>query len=205
MGFEPTSGVRGHGLANRLGQPYPTTFRYSQWTDRESNPGLQFAELVSSHWTISPCFKVDRMGVEPGHRRVAVVHRPCKGQSPPGNMPAHIFRGPSGNRTRSPSLPRTCAAKTPTDRSSSVIPAGIEPALSCMSRRHLHRWTTGSACSDRSGSRTHRHEALDLVAFPVCVPGLVSDQGESRTPKPKGHDVLSVARLPVAPLGRVIQ
>ena len=29
----------------------------------------------------------------------------------------------------------------------------------------------------------------------------VSDQGESRTPKPEGHDVLSVARLPIAPLG----
>ena len=25
--------------------------------------------------------------------------------------------------------------------------------------------------SDRGGSRTHRHEALDLAAMPVCVPG----------------------------------
>src|SRR4051812_48996562 len=25
--------------------------------------------------------------------------------------------------------------------------------------------------SDRGGSRTHRHEALDLIALPVCVPG----------------------------------
>ena len=27
-----------------------------QWTDRELNPDLQFAELASSHWTISPYF-----------------------------------------------------------------------------------------------------------------------------------------------------
>ena len=27
-----------------------------QWTDRELNSDLQFAELASSRWTISPCF-----------------------------------------------------------------------------------------------------------------------------------------------------
>jgi hypothetical protein len=32
-------------------------------------------------------------------------------------MPARFSRGPSGNRTRSPSLPRTCATRTPTDPS----------------------------------------------------------------------------------------
>ena len=36
-------------------------------------------------------------------------------------------------------LPRTL-----TDHVVRVIPAGIEPALSCMSRRRLRRWTTGS-------------------------------------------------------------
>ena len=38
---------------------------------------------------------------------------------------------------------------------------------------------------------------------PLSIP---IDQGESRTPKPTmGHDVLSVACLPVAPLGHVCQ
>ena len=50
-----------------------------------------------------------------------------------------------------------------------MIPDGVEPSLSWLSPRCLRRWTTGS--SDRSGSRTHRHEALDLVALPICVPG----------------------------------
>ncbi len=141
-----------------------------------------------------------------------------------------------------------------------VIPGGVEPPLSWLSPRRLRRWTTGSFFSDRGGSRTHRHEALDLAAMPICVPGrkwrvrelhpavqayetrlslrppavagpgiepgapaatnlrsvpeaswapaapaMSSDQGESRTPKPEGHDVLNVARLPVAPLGHVEQ
>src|SRR5450432_2754268 len=72
------------------------------------------------------------------------------------------------------------------------------------------------------------HQALDLAALPVCVLGqsscggrirtgverlmrpcwkpdsspLRSDQGESRTPTPLRHDVLSVACLPVPPLGQ---
>ena len=31
--------------------------------------------------------------------------------------------------------------------------------------------------SDRGGSRTHRHEALDLAAMPICVPGQVAGPG----------------------------
>ena len=49
-----------------------------------------------------------------------------------------------------------------------MIADGIEPSLSWMSTRRLSRWTTRS--SDQGGSRTHKHEALDLVALPVCVP-----------------------------------
>ena len=52
MGFEPTS-RKGHGLANRLGQPYRTTFQ-NQWTDRKSNSDLRHARASSSLWTISP-------------------------------------------------------------------------------------------------------------------------------------------------------
>ncbi len=36
-----------------------------QWTHRESNPDCLSAELESSRWTMSPCFSVDRMGIEP--------------------------------------------------------------------------------------------------------------------------------------------
>ena len=52
-----------------------------------------------------------------------------------------------------------------------AIADGVEPSLSSMSTRRLSRWTTRS--SDQGGSRTHKHEALDLVALPVCVPSHV--------------------------------
>lgn len=55
--------VEPHGLANRPGEPYPATFHFIQWTHWESNPDLQPAELVSSHWTMSP--QVERRGIEP--------------------------------------------------------------------------------------------------------------------------------------------
>ena len=63
-----------------------------------------------------------------------------------------------------------------------VIPDGIEPSLSWLSPRRLRRWTTGSVVSDRGGSRTHRHEALYLIALPVCVPGHVSVAGPGVAP-----------------------
>ena len=140
-GVEPSSPRGRTALAPRPGQPYPATFRM----------------LVTS---------VDPRGVEPRSppRQGGVVpldhrpdlsfqwtgwelnppHRSCKDQSPPRNMPAHdcLSRGPSGNRTRSSSLPRKCAAETPTDRQ--VIPGGVEPPLSWLLPRRLRRWTTGS-------------------------------------------------------------
>lgn len=51
-----------------------------------------------------------------------------------------------------------------------VIPDGLEPSLSWLSPRRLYLWTTGSQ-SDRGRSRTCKHEALDLAALPICVPG----------------------------------
>jgi hypothetical protein len=59
-----------------------------------------------------------------------------------------------------------------------VIADGIEPSLSWMSTRRLSRWTTRS--SDQGGSRTHKHEALDLAAFPVCVPSHGGFGGRTR-------------------------
>ena len=68
------------------------------------------------------------------HTDLARVSRPQRHAGP--------LRGPSGNRTRSPSLPRRYAAGTPTDLQ--VIPDGIEPSLSWVSSRRLRHWTTGS-------------------------------------------------------------
>src|SRR5262249_32729740 len=50
-------------LAERPGQPYPATFPL--WTHRGSNPDFQSAELVSSHWTMSPFHAVEREGIAP--------------------------------------------------------------------------------------------------------------------------------------------
>jgi hypothetical protein len=97
----------------RPGEPYPATFRMS--VDR---PGIE------------PGFPPRQGGVFPLDHQPVVFqwtagesnpsHRPCKGQSPPtACRPSLLSRGPSGNRTRSPSLPRTCAAGTPTDHFSS--------------------------------------------------------------------------------------
>jgi hypothetical protein len=65
-----------------------------------------------------------------------------------------------------------------------VIADGIEPSLSWMSTRRLSRWTTRS--SDQGGSRTHKHEALDLVALPVCVPSHVEMAGSGVAPDGPG-------------------
>ncbi len=133
-----------------------------QWTRRESNPDFRHAS---------------RRVIPLDHRPAFVVSGPPGTRTPitwvqtkrlPFGPAALTTRGPSGSRTRSSSLPRRCAAETPTDHR--VIPAGIEPALSWLSPRRLCHWTTGSF-RDRGGSRTHKHEALDLAALPVCVPG----------------------------------
>ena len=63
---------------------------------------------------------------------------------------------------------------------SSVIPAGIEPALSCMSRRRLRRWTTGSLSVtevglEPTGTRLWTSPlcrfAYPVVAGPGVAPG----------------------------------
>jgi hypothetical protein len=93
----------------RPGKPYPATFRLSV-----DPPGIE------------PGLPVCRTGVFP------LDHEPVLLSGPDGNrthhtdlarisrlpwyMPARFVRGPSGSRTRSPSLPRTCATGTPTDR-----------------------------------------------------------------------------------------
>ena len=72
-----------------------------QWTAGESNPGgtplgsLRRAMPVSSRWTSSPFEERNR---------------------PKDRRPIPPIEGPPENRTRSPSLPRRCAAGTPADR-----------------------------------------------------------------------------------------
>ena len=129
----------GTALAGRLGKPYPTTFRSSgptgsrtrisatpgrrrplgpwalqslclrsaQWTAGESNPDLRRAMPASSRWTSSPYARMNRHG-----NRTPLLRDPFSREDPP----AHSHEGPPENRTRSPSLPRRCAAGTPADR-----------------------------------------------------------------------------------------
>ena len=137
-GVEPSSPRGRTALAVRPGNPLSGCLPF-QWTRRELNPDLQNAVLVSSRWTTSPILQVDLMGVEP---TPPTVQRSVASSG----MQARLLKGPSGNRTRSPSLPRRCAAGTPTDRR--VIPGGVEPPLSWVSSRCLRRWTTGSRVTE---------------------------------------------------------
>jgi hypothetical protein len=85
--------LESHGLANRPGEPYPATFRFSVDPPRielglpprqggvvpldhepitisgpagESNPDLLVASQASSRWTSRPCFLSEvRLGIEP--------------------------------------------------------------------------------------------------------------------------------------------
>jgi hypothetical protein len=161
--------AKGHGLANRLGQPYPTTFQ---------NP-------------------VDPPGIEPGFP-------PCRGGVVPLDHEPVMLSGPDGSRTHRTDLARvsrllgTCQpiafqrsvresnpVSVPTTDvccrntyrpSWRVIPAGVEPALSCMSRRRLRRWTTGSPVTrvgiEPTGTRLST-SPLCRFAYPVVAgPGV---------------------------------
>ena len=138
-------------LAERPGQPYPATFQIS--VDR---PGIE------------PGSPACRAGVVPlDHQPVFVQwtgwesnppHRPCKGQSPPRNMPARTFKRsvPELNRgfllttevccqnTYRPFCVSDPDQRNPQAGTPSV--PGIEPALSWLSPTRLGHWTTGS-CS----------------------------------------------------------
>jgi hypothetical protein len=161
-----------------------------QWTAGESNPDFLVASQASSRLTSSPGWRVQSP-------RSKVQSRKDK-----ENASAAVFcfltldLGPS-----------------PTGELTEV---GVEPTKS---RRSRHRrfpdlrtrsWLVfllfHRSISSRSGCRTRHLELMRLhwALAPLRRLSLASssDQGESRTPKPIGHDVLSVACLPVAPLGR---
>ena len=81
-----------------------------KWTHPESNWDCRHARAVSYRWTMSPCLSVDRMGIEP----ITPILQGSVASL--GTCQPVFVRGPSGSRTRSPSLPRTYATGTPTDR-----------------------------------------------------------------------------------------
>ncbi len=162
--------MRGHGLANRLGKPYPTTFRISvdrpgiepgfpdcqpgvfpldhqpvfvQWTAGESNPDCLGANQASSLWTSGPHYREVRPGVEPGLP-------PYHG----GVLPKHL---------------QTISSVT-------VIPDGVEPSLSWLSPRRLCLWTTESQVTgvglEPTGTRLST-SPLCQFAYPVMAgPGV---------------------------------
>ena len=234
-------------LANRPGKPYPATFRnHAQWTDRELNPDLQTrqpgvfpldhqpifiqwtagesnpdclgANQASSPWTSGPHLKRSVRESNPVFLLTEEVC--CRNTYRP-------FRNSDPGWSRTITFLVVTQASSPLDHGIMLI-------------------------SDRGGSRTHRHEALDLAAMPICVPGhkwrvrgshpavqayearlstgppavagpgiepghrpygsqlgtcracnLSVTKGRVELPSPSGHDVLSVACLPVPPLGHV--
>ena len=168
--------VKPHGLANRPGEPYPATFRI-QWTHRESNPDFRHARAVSSRWTMSPLRSVDRPGSRtpiswlqarrlPVGRAAHVLSEVRPGIEPGlppyqgGVRPKHLqtkFRCSDPGWSRTIAFLDVAQASSPLDHGIklSVTEVGVEPT---------------------------NHEALDLAALPVCVPGHVSVAGPGVAP-----------------------
>ena len=120
-----------------------------------------------------PIDSVDRMGIEPNAPTLQGSVAPLEHASP------FVERSV---RELNPAFVLTtdaCNRNTYRPIAFQVIADGVEPSLSWMSTRRLSRWTTRS--SDQGGSRTHKHEALDLAAFPVCVPSHSSGGFGGRT------------------------
>ena len=160
----------------RPGKPYPATFRMLVDPPRVELglPPRQGGVFPLDH---EPLSFSGPDGNRTHHTDLARISRL------PWYMPARFVRGPSGNRTRSPSLPRTCATETPTDRNfsdpgwnrtsdflgviqasspldhgiMSVTEVGVEPTKSRGSRpRRFASLRTRSFSSSGSGGRTRQ-------------------------------------------------
>jgi hypothetical protein len=116
-------------LAERPGQPYPATFH--QWTHRESNPDFQYAELVSSRWTMSP--QVRGVGIEP-------TVSSFQGWRITAFLPPEVDR-----EGVAPSFPACGAGALLLDQQPSVFsdPGWTRTIVAWMWARSLRRWTTG--------------------------------------------------------------
>ena len=108
-----------------------------QWTHPESNWDCRHARAVSCRWTMSPCFFSGPDGNRTHHTDLARISRL------PWYMPARLSEVRPGIE---PGLRPYHGRVLPEHLQTvvSVIPAGIEPAVSCTSRRRLRHWTTGS-------------------------------------------------------------
>ena len=117
---------------------------------------------MSSRWTITPIHSVDGRGIEP---RLP----DCKSGVFPLDQQPVLFDSEVCPGIE-PGLPAYHAGVLPKHLQTvfSVIPDGLEPSLSCMSRRRLRLWTTGSVQvievgvepTNSSGSRPDRFASL---------------------------------------------
>ena len=119
-----------HALAGALvsteARPAVSGYLPFEWTHRESNPDLRHARATSSPWTMGPSIIACRQWTagesNPDLRRAMPVSSrwtssPFEKRNQWGDRrPIPLIEGPPENRTRSPSLPRRCAAGTPADR-----------------------------------------------------------------------------------------
>ena len=155
----PTSGNRFSRAAR------PTVSGYlpiCQWTHRESNPDSQTASLVSVPLDHEPvACSVDRRGVEPRSPGCKPGVFPLDQQPVVGSQRSVRELNPAFLLTK-----EACGRNTYRPVVQHRSRMELEPSLSWMSPRRLDRWTTGSASSDRGGSRTHKITRLsDLAAF----------------------------------------
>ena len=133
----------------------PSIADSAEWTAGESNPDLRRAMLVSSSWTSSP-FEFERMN----RSRNRILIDPT--------IPRR-----SARESNSVPLPtkEVCCRNT-------CRPASWESSRQDSNLRYPVRETGVFAArrrdeiraSSTGGSRTHRHQALDLAAMPVSVP-----------------------------------
>ena len=100
-----------------------------------------------------------------------------------------------------------------------VEPTGTRPSTSSLCQFAYSVASGGSGCCTRRARlmRPHwalahprsscrsryraGHAGLMRAGWAPAAPAMMSSQGESRTPTPRGHNVLNVACLPVPPLG----
>lgn len=91
------------------------------------------------------------------------------GVLPLNEQPINQAKGPSGNRTRSSSLPRTRAATTPTDPETFHRDGAMFNGHSAPRIGHTNACTTMEVT--RVGIEPTKSQRLELLALPVCVPG----------------------------------
>ncbi len=162
------------------------------------SPPRQGDVVPLDHGPIVLCLRsVDRRGVEPRSPAcdagvVPLDQQPvCEKEPTPipecrsgaflrENPPARSHEGPPENRTRSPSLPRRCAAGTPADRPAESRPGRTRTCAILFVRQASSPLDDGTSGDRRGGTRTHRHRPLRPAALPICLPGGVSRRTSPR-------------------------